>query len=73
MHPRTQIHLEATNAPEDTNATMDTSALMNTGAPLDTRASRNTKATKDTSTPMYMSATVDTSRRGAHSDCVALW
>ena len=46
---------------------------MNTGAPLDTRASMNTKATKDTGTPMHTSAPVDKIRRGAHSDCAALW
>ena len=45
---------------------------MNTGVPLDTRTSMDTKAAKDTSIFMYMSAPVDMSRRGAHSDCVAL-
>lgn len=52
---------------------MEADALMKTGAPLDTRASVDTKATKDTITPMNISASVDTCRRGAHSDCVALW
>lgn len=60
------------NAPEDTNAIMDTSALMNTGAPLDTRTSMETKALR-TQVNLCPSAPVDTSRRGAHSDCVALW
>ena len=32
----------------------------------------DTETTKDTSTPMDMNTAVDTSRRGAHSDYVAL-
>lgn len=45
---------------------------MDIGAPLDTRASMDTEATKDTITPMDMNAAVETSRRGAHPDYVAL-
>ena len=51
---------------------MEANALMDTGAPLDRRASMDTEAIKDTSTPVDMNAAVDTSRRGAHSDYVAL-